>query len=110
LGDQRSKYFVGDVAVITIGWTESETNSKLEQVEIVKVDYKRIRDITGDDILGESPDCAQKEAIPFALSAIYRKIVSAEDYVTIINWKFADSNYQPGNWSKNECPSSKLTR
>jgi hypothetical protein len=41
-----------------------------------------------DDLLGESPDCTKKEAIPFVLSAIYHKVVTDEDYVTIIKWKY----------------------
>ncbi|MCW4044894.1 MAG: hypothetical protein NWE94_05190 [Candidatus Bathyarchaeota archaeon] len=88
LGDQRSKYAAGDRAIITIGWTENEANLRLQQIEIAEVCFKRIRDITIEDLNGESPDCTQKEAVPFVLSAIYRKTVSAEDYVTIIKWKY----------------------
>jgi hypothetical protein len=92
LGDQRKKYASGDEATITIGWNENENSAKLEQIRILEVNYKKIGDITKDDILGESPECRQKEAIPFVLSAIYRKIVSDEDYVTILKWEYSKAS------------------
>ena len=86
-GDQRAKYSVGDNVLITIGWTQNNSNIKLDQVEIVRVDYKKIKDLTRADIIGESPDCSRKANIPYVLSAIYRRIVSEDDYVTIVKWK-----------------------
>ena len=88
LGDQRSKFSVGQIAMLTIGWVENEANAKLGQVEITSVDYKRIEDLTEEDIHGESPDCTKKDSIAFVISAVYKKVVTNKDYVTIIKWKY----------------------
>jgi len=88
LGDQRTKFAVGDLVMLTIGWSENENNLKLYKVQIQEVYYKRIKDLNNDDLDGESPDCTSNKAIPFVISAIYRKVVSDEDYVTVIKWKY----------------------
>jgi len=88
LGDQRNKYSQGETLTLTIGWSENEIIDKLGEIKIVETKHKRIKEINEVDLLGESPDCTQKEAIKYVLSAIYRKVVSNEDYVTIIKWSY----------------------
>ena len=88
LGDQRSKYHVGEEVDLTLGWGEDGDERFIGKVMITNVDFKRIKDIVKSDIEGESPDCSSKKPIPYVLSAIYRKIVSEQDYVTIIRWKY----------------------
>ena len=90
LGDRRSDYHVGDIVTITIGWNEkSESNiTPICKAQIIDVMYKPVKNIIVDDLKGESPDCSLKESIPFVLSAIYRRVVTEKDYVTIIRWKY----------------------
>ena len=88
LGDQRSKYRVGQEVDLTVGWNEEEARL-IDRAIITNVDFKRIKKIVETDIDGESPDCSSKKTIPYVLSAIYRKVVSEQDYVTIIRWKYS---------------------
>lgn len=88
LGDQRSKYQVGEEVDLTVGWNEEGKEFMISRVLITNVNFKRIKEIINTDIDGESPDCSNKEQIPYILSAIYRKVVSEDDYVTIIKWKY----------------------
>jgi len=90
LGDQRSKYHVGEEVDLTAGWNLDGNGSFIDRVVITNVDFKRIREIVKSDIEGESPDCSNKKQIPYVLSAIYRKVVSEQDYVTIIRWKYLE--------------------
>jgi hypothetical protein len=88
LGDQRSKYRIGQRVNLTLGWENNNEKRLIDRVEITSVHFKRIKNIVKSDLKGESPDCLNKCAIQYVLSAIYRKIVSEEDYVTIIKWKY----------------------
>lgn len=90
LGDRRSEYHIGDLVTITVGWDEknkSETKS-ICKAQIVDVVYKPVKDITTKDLEGESPDCSSKESVPYVLSAIYRRVITNNDFVTIIRWKY----------------------
>lgn len=90
LGDRRSEYHIGDLITITVGWNEkSESDITLIcKAQIIDVAYKQIKNITNDDLAGESPDCSSKESVPYVLSAIYRRVVTDNDFVTIIRWKY----------------------
>jgi hypothetical protein len=90
LGDRRSAYHVGDVVTITIGWNEKNESdiTPVCKAQIIDVIYKPVKDIREDDLEGESPDCYSKESLPYVLSAIYRKVVTENDFVTIIRWKY----------------------
>jgi hypothetical protein len=90
LGDKRSEYRVGDIVTITVGWDEKSENdvTKLCKAQITSVLYKTIKNITENDLEGESPDCSSKESVPYVLSAIYRRVVTDNDFVTIIRWKY----------------------
>jgi len=89
LGDQRSKYYVGEEVNLAVGWNE-EASKLVDRVRITNVDFKRIEEIVESDIDGESPDCTSKKQIPYVLSAIYRKVVTEQDYVTIVRWKYLE--------------------
>jgi hypothetical protein len=89
LGDQRSKYYVGQEVDLTVGWNE-EASKLVDSARITDVDFKKIEEIVEPDIDGESPDCASKKQIPYILSSIYRKVVTEHDHVTIIRWKYLE--------------------
>jgi hypothetical protein len=83
---KNDKFDKNDLVTITVGW--SEWNSQpLYIARILNVIYKRIKDLSEEDLEGESPDCAHKNSVEYVLSAIYRKIVTREDYVTVIKWE-----------------------
>lgn len=84
----NEKFHKDDLVTITIGWSEKESEP-LNMVRILGVMLKKVKDLSEEDLEGESPDCSHKEAVEYVLSAIYRKIVSKEDYVTIIKWEIS---------------------
>lgn len=90
LGDRRSDYRVGDIVTITIGWNEQDESdiTWIGKAQVIDVMYKPVKDITIDDLEGESPDCSSKQSVPYVLSAIYRRVVTDNDFVTIIRWKY----------------------
>ena len=82
----NNKFDKSDLVTITVGW--SERNSQPLYIAIISnVIYKKIEDLSEEDLEGESPDCTHRDSIEYVLSAIYRKIVSREDYITVIKWK-----------------------
>lgn len=90
LGDKLSKYTIGSEINITIGWSESPENPVIRRGRITSVKVKKIKDIRNHDLLGESPDCLTRKQVPYALSAIYRKLVTEEDQVTIVRWNYIE--------------------
>jgi hypothetical protein len=82
----NSKFEIGDIVKITSGWSEVNSNN-IYLARITSVIHKKLSEITAIDLEGESPDCTNKEAIPYVLSAIYRQLVTKESIVTIIKWK-----------------------
>ena len=82
----NKKFEKNDIVSITCGWSE-EDSEPINLAKIISMSHKKIADVTDSDLQGESPDCTRKEAIPYVLSAIYRKLVSNQDYVTIIKWE-----------------------
>ncbi|MCK4434783.1 hypothetical protein KAU92_04775 [Candidatus Bathyarchaeota archaeon] len=85
-----SKYTIGAEIDITIGWNESPSNQLVGRGRITSVNLKKIKDITNQELTGESPDCLIREQVTYALSAIYRKLVTEEDQVTIVRWKYVE--------------------
>ena len=90
LGDRRSDYPVGEIVTITVGWNKKKASdmTPICEARIIDVSYKRVKDISVGDLEGESPDCSLKDSVPYVLSAIYRRVVTKNDYVTIIRWKY----------------------
>lgn len=87
LGNDCDKHHKGDIVTITIGWNEDNA-VPICKAQITDVTYKKIKDITAKDLKGESPDCQRKVAVPYVLSAIYRKTVTNNDFITIIHWSY----------------------
>ena len=87
LGNQTGRFSNGDVVRITVGWNV-ESNSEIAKARITHIETKRVIEINRDDLEGESPDCRNKGAIIYVLSAIYRRIVSDNDTVTIVKWEY----------------------
>ena len=87
LGDQTSKYPIGKSLILTCGWEPSET-VEVARVEVLDCYSKPIRSLTDSDLEGESPDCVKVQAVPFVLSAIYKRVVSEDDIVTVIRWTY----------------------
>jgi len=94
LGDRRSEYRVGDIVTITVGWNVESDAVEIGKAQIVDIQYKTIKNITEKDLEGESPDCLSKESVPYVLSAIYRRLITENDFVTIIRWKYLSSPLQ----------------
>lgn len=90
LGDRRSEYNVGDLVTITVGWDEKNKSDikSIGRAQITHVVYKPVKDITKRDLKGESPDCSSKKSVPYVLSAIYRRVITDNNFVTIIRWKY----------------------
>jgi len=82
----NNRYEKNDIVSITVGWSE-DNSEEVGFAKIVSVAHKKIKDLSEDDLEGESPDCSNKAVVKYALSAIYRKVVSEEDDITIIKWE-----------------------
>ena len=89
LGDQTMKYRKGDLVKLTYSWNPQEA-VMLGHVRIVDVFSVPIRSLKNEDLEGESPDCKTTQAVPYVLSAIYRKVVTEDDIVTVIRWNYVD--------------------
>jgi hypothetical protein len=89
LGDQTSKYHKGSIIKLTCGWNPQEA-VLLGDVRIVEVLSEPIGALKDEQLDGESPDCQTVAAVPFVLSAIYRKVVTESDIVTVIRWTYVD--------------------
>jgi hypothetical protein len=89
LGDQTSRYHRGARLRLTCGWN-AENAVECGNVEVDEVRAAPIRSLRNDDLVGESPDCLTVAALPYVLSAIYRRIVTESDVVTIIGWSYLE--------------------
>ncbi len=87
LGDRLDRFKLGQEVSITLGWSEEQA-IPVSKAVITSVKLKKIKEVADDDLVGESPDCKTRQAIKYVLSAIYRKIATDDDYVTIISWKY----------------------
>lgn len=90
VGNKLALYHVGDFITITVGWDEKDKKNikSISRAKIIAVDCKPIKDITKKDLEGESPDCSSKKSVPYVLSSIYRRVITNDDLVTIIRWKY----------------------
>jgi hypothetical protein len=89
LGDQTSKYTIGKHLTLTSGWNSTDI-VEVGSIEVLDCYSKPIRSLTDSDLQGESPDCLKAQAVPFVLSAIYRRVVSEDDLVTVIRWTYVE--------------------
>lgn len=89
LGNQISKYEKGQLFALTCGWTP-EQSSEVGKIRILDAYSTQIKSLKDTDLEGESPDCARVDAVPHVLSAIYRKVVSENDIVTVVRWAYVE--------------------
>jgi hypothetical protein len=87
LGTKYGDLKENDKIMIGVGWHANE--SKIIKKGIIsKIVIKKIRELTENDLVGESPDCQNIDAVKYVLSSIYHKIVTESDYVTLIKWTY----------------------
>jgi len=89
LGDCAAIYPKERLLTLTCGWTPRKA-SVLGQIKVLDAFSKPIKLLRNEDLKGESPDCLTVEAIPYVLSAIYRKVVTENDIVTVIRWAYVE--------------------
>jgi len=87
LGDQTTKYSVGDKIHITVGWN-LKRGSSIASAVITHTSIKRVGHLMTEDLQGGSPDCSKPEAIKCVMSAIYRQVVTESNAVTIVKWRY----------------------
>lgn len=90
LGDKRDLYKVDDTITLTVGW-DSATAPVKARVKITQVLYEQIRKLTPYILEGESPDCQVPAALPYVISAIYRRVVTPYDFVTVVQWEYIEN-------------------
>jgi hypothetical protein len=89
LGDQTSKYPKGVRLRLTCGW-DSANAITVGHVRIADAYSTSIASLTNSDLEGKSPDLLTVAALPYVLSAMYRKVVIETNLVTIVRWTYAD--------------------
>lgn len=89
LGEQTSRYPKEKLLTLTCGWTPRKA-SVLGQIKVLDSFSAPIRSLKDADLEGESPDCLRVEAIPYVLSAIYGKVVTEDEMVTVIRWAYVE--------------------
>ena len=83
MGDKRQKYGEGDVVWVTYG-NRNETRRKIYTGAIDRVEYKRIKELTAEDLRNENPaDPTQAHLLAF-LQKVYDKPISPDDFVSVI--------------------------
>ena len=87
LGDASERFRVGQRVLLTVGWDQS-SGKRVGTAVIQELMVKPLKEITNRDLEGESPDCDSLDAIKYVLSSIYRTVVSENDNVSIIKWKY----------------------
>jgi len=87
LGDKRHEYFPNDNIEISVGWNLNSVKI-LKQGIIESVVIKKIKDLSPNDLVGESPDCLSTDAVKYVLGSIYKKNVSDESVISIIKWRY----------------------
>ena len=77
---EESGLATGDAVMITVGWTEEAVRPIREA---------RIRSVTRSlDFAGESPDCMTAETTRLVLGAIYRKVLTERDEVSVVKFDY----------------------
>jgi hypothetical protein len=82
----NNRFEENNIVSITVGWSE-DNSEEVGFAKITSVAHKKIKDLSDDDLEGESPDCSNKVAVKYVLSAIYHKVVTEEDNITVIKWE-----------------------
>jgi hypothetical protein len=81
----RGELTPGETVMLTLGWDETNATC-LHPVRIRSVYSKRIRDLSPEDLSGESPDCHNAETARLVLGCIYRSVLKDEDKVTVFKF------------------------
>ncbi len=87
LGDVSQRFQIGQRVELTVGWDRGSAKAVADGV-IRDLLVKKLKDVTDHDLEGESPDCSNRNAMKFVLSSIYRTVVTDNDYVSIIKWRY----------------------
>ncbi|MDA8213241.1 MAG: RNA-binding protein [Clostridia bacterium] len=83
LGDKTAKYSEGDIVWVTAGNRYSPRKKVFTGV-LDRVQLKTIKELTPEDLRGESPDIRSHRDVVDYLSEIYGRTVSEDDTVTVI--------------------------
>lgn len=83
LGDKTAKYGESDIVWVTAGNRYSPRKKVFTGI-LDAVQLKTVRELTPEDLRGESPDIRSHQDIINYLSEIYSRTVSEEDLVTVI--------------------------
>ena len=87
LGDKTGKYQDGDVVLVTYG-DRFQKRKKVFTAVLDKVEVKKLRELTLQDLQGENPEMRNpQDAIEF-LRQIYSQPISLESLVTVV-WFWA---------------------
>ncbi len=83
LGDKTGKYQDGDVVLVTYG-DRFQKRKKVFTAVLDKVEVKKLRELTLQDLQGENPEMRNpQDAIEF-LRQIYSQPISLESLVTVV--------------------------
>ncbi len=83
LGDKTAKYQRGDLVWVTYG-DRFQPRKRLYTAVLDKVDVKRVRELTPEDIGGENKDMKTSEDVLAFLRRIYDREVTPDDTVTVV--------------------------
>jgi hypothetical protein len=86
------KFSAGEEVLLTVGWPESGSPEVLHSALVESTYQKRIRDLNPHDLEGESPDCTSRDAVKYVLGAIYRRVLSDDDFVDVVKFRHAKRN------------------
>jgi len=84
----------GQDVMLTVGWQE-ELARPLHVARVKAVYQKPIGQLTGEDLDGESPDCASAEAARLVLGAIYRTVLTESESIYVIKFEHAGPRSSP---------------
>jgi len=83
MGDKTGKYQDGDVVLVTYG-DRFQKRKKVFTAVLDKVEVKKIKDLTVQDLQGENPEMrTPQDAIEF-LRQIYSSPIALESLVTVV--------------------------
>lgn len=83
MGDKTGKYQDGDVVLVTYG-DRFQKRKKVFTAVLDKVEVKKLRELTLQDLQGENPEMRNpQDAIEF-LRQIYSQPISLESLVTVV--------------------------
>lgn len=86
LGDKRDKYRDGDVVLVTYG-DRFKKRKKVFTAVLDKVEVKRIRDLTLEDLQGENPEMRTPEdAIAFLRQIYDGREIDLDTIVTVVHF------------------------